>query len=182
MEAEVLSKFLKKIGFDEESIEDILLFSNNEIDIKDLYNKVKYLTDIKCSARVIRIIIEENPLFFTTELEDIEKVINYFIQKGLQEYVSNILEVCPEILSVQVGKIQKNEEILKFLINEDKVKMLLRDRTEIFTYNNDYLANRIRFFVENGLKDKIEKIIITRIEVFELEEDEIDLQELQENL
>ena len=183
MNKETLIKILEKMGFESEIIEDILAFVDNEIDIKYLYEKVKYLAELNCSDRVIRIIIEENPLFLSTELDEIKAVVNYLNEKGLKSYIVNILEVNPDILSTGVEKISQNEKLLKYVIQDDKkVERLYIDRSEIFTYNNDYLANRIRLLVENGLKEKIEKIIITYPEIFELEDDEINFKELKERV
>ena len=183
MDKESLTKILEKMGFEEEVIEDILSFVDTEIDIKYLYEKVKYLADLKFTDRIIRIIVEENPLFLTTELKDIQAVVEYFKEKGLEKYLINIVEVNPDILSTSVEKIRQNEKILKIIIgDENKIQKLLIDRSEILTYNNDYLADRIRLLVENGLKETIEKIIMLYPETFELEDDELDLKNLKQKV
>ena len=174
-----LEKYLESLGFGEEEIDEIMIYAGNDIDIAGIKNKVDYLNSLKCSSRVIRIIIEENPLFLLTELEEVKKVIAYLKEKGLEEYITDILEVEPEFISTKIDVIRKNEEILKLIVSEAHVNILLRDRTIIFTYNNDYLANRLRLLVENGLKDKIAKIILNNIEIFDLEDDEIDFEELK---
>lgn len=174
-----LEKYLESLGFTEDDIDEIMVYAGNDIDVNGIKNKVEYLNSLNCSSRIIRIIIEENPLFLLTELEEIKKVINYFKEKNLEEYITDILEVEPEILSTKVDVIKKNEEILKLIVSETNINIFLRDRTVIFTYNNDYLANRLRFLVEHGLKEKIAKIIINNIEIFDLEDDEIDFEELK---
>ena len=183
MDKKSLTKILEKMGFQNEIIEDILSFVDTEIDIKYLYEKIKYLVDLKFTDRIIRIIIEENPLFLTTELKEVQAVIEYLKEKGLEKYLINIIEINPDILSTKLETICQNEKILKMLINdENKIKRLLIDRSEIFTYNNDYFADRIRILVENGLKDKIEKIIMLYPEIFELEDDELDLKDLKQKI
>lgn len=174
-----LEDYLNQLGFSEDEIDEIMIFAGNDIDINGIKKKVEYLHDLGCNSRIIRIAIEENPLFLITELEDIKKVIEYIKEKGLEEYITEIIEMEPEVLSTSIEKIRKNEEILKLVVPESNIKILLRDRIIIFTYNNDYLANRLRLLVEQGLKDKIAKIILTNIEVFDLEDDEIDFDELK---
>lgn len=178
-----LKELFKKIGLKEDEIEDILELVPNEIDNIELYKKIKYLLeDIKCDLRIIRIILEENPLFMTTELGEMIEVLEYLKSKELEEYILNILEEDPEILSTSVKTLKRNEEILKMVLPEHTIKILLRDKIEIFTFNSDYLADRLAFLIDEGFKDKIDKIIISYIEIFELNEDEIDLEALEENL
>lgn len=179
---EALQICLKNLDFDEETIEEILELVDNEVDIKELYNKIQYLQQLGCDARIIRIIIEENLLFFTTELQEIEKVIVFITEKGLENEISNLLEVNPDIISVSVETLRRNENLLKMMLPEEKVKNLLRDRAEIFTYHSDYLADRLAFLVKNGLKENIEDILLTQVEILDLEEDEIEIEKLKKKL
>ncbi len=179
---EDLKIFLKQIGFEKEDIEDISELVNNEIDTKELYKKVEYLKEIGCEARVIRIVIEENILFLSTELEEMKKVISFLKANDLEEYIVNLIEVNPEILSVSAETLNRNVNLIKMMVSDDKIKILLRDRIELFTYNTDYLSQRLAFLVNNGLKEKIGKLILMQIEIFELEEDEIEIEELKKNL
>ena len=55
-----INEYLKKIGFDEEEIEEILEYANSEIDRKVLHEKVKYLISLGLEARQIRIVLEED--------------------------------------------------------------------------------------------------------------------------
>ena len=174
-----LEEYLKSLGFNEDEVDEILIYAGNDIDVDGIKKKIECLHNLNCSPRIIRIIIEENPLFLITEIKDIEEVIKYFKEKGLEENLVDIIEVEPEILSTKLEKIKKNEEILKFILPESNIKILLRDRTVIFTYNNDYLANRLTLLVEHGLKEKMARIIINNIEVFELDDDEINFDELK---
>ena len=57
MDKDSLRKLLLKLGFEDEVIDDIVVFADNEIDAKYLYEKIKYLSDLKCTGRIIRIII-----------------------------------------------------------------------------------------------------------------------------
>ncbi len=55
----------------------------------------------------------------------------------------------------------------------------MQDRGEILTYKPDYLSDKFSFFINNGLKDQILKIIIENVEIFDLENYEINLEELK---
>ena len=59
---------------------------------------------------------------------------------------------------------------------------MLKIDSEILSFNTDYLEKRLEFFIKNGLKGVIKEIILKYIEVFEDEEDKIDLEELKQNL
>ena len=176
---ENLKSCLYNLEFDEDTIEEILGLIDNEIDIKELYEKIVYLQELGCDSRIIRIIIEENFLFFTTELEDIKKVVNFIKERDLKEYIVNIIEVNPDIISISIDTLKKNENLLKMTLSEDKVRILLRDRTEVFTYNSDYLADRLAFFIKNGLKEHIDDILLTQTELLDLEENEIEIEKLK---
>ena len=49
-----IENYLKKIGFEEEDIEYILKYAENEIDSKILHEKIKYLISLGLNARKIR--------------------------------------------------------------------------------------------------------------------------------
>ena len=51
-----IEEYLKKIGFEQEEVEEILEYANSEIDRKVLHEKVKYLISLGLEARQIRII------------------------------------------------------------------------------------------------------------------------------
>ena len=53
-----LEKYLESLGFCEEEIDEIMIYAGNDIDVAGIKNKVDYLNSLKCSSRVIRIIIE----------------------------------------------------------------------------------------------------------------------------
>ena len=53
--------------------------------------------------------------------------------------------------------------------------MLILDRGELLTFKPKYLSEKLCYLIENGLKDKLVKILIEEIEIFDLDNDEIDL-------
>ena len=57
--------------------------------------------------------------------------------------------------------------------------MLLLDRAELLTYKPKFLSEKLSYLIENGLKDKLVKILIEEIEIFDLDNDEIDLEYLK---
>lgn len=180
---EKLKEYLKSLKFSVEDIEDLLDNLENEIDQKDLHEKIKFLISLKLDIRVIRIIIEENPLFMTTTLNEIKDIVELLESLKLKEYISDILEMNPEILSTSKEKIATNINLLKIIIPEEmKFFEILKERTEIFTYNTEYLEKRLEFFVKNDLKDQIYKIILKYSELFDEDEEDINIKRLKEEL
>ena len=175
-----LKEYLLSLKFKEEDIDEILDNLENEIDQKDLHEKIKFLISLKLDIRVIRILIEENPLFMTTNLEDIKQIVELLKSLKLDEYISDILEMNPELLSTSKDKIITNINLLKVLIPEEKKFFeILKERIEIFTYNTDYLEKRLEFFIKHGFKEHIYKIILRYMELFDEEEEDINIEELK---
>ena len=190
-----INEYLKKIGFDAEEIEEILEYANSEIDRKVLHEKVKYLISLGLEARQIRIVLEEDLLFMTEDIEMIKEngassLISpwiYTVENGAflvtildEEEIKNTIETTPEILTVKKEDLERNYNLLKLVIpDEESLKIVIQDRGELLTYKPDYLSDKFTFFVSEGLKENILKIIIDNVEVFDLDNDEIDLEELK---
>lgn len=175
-----IDEYLKKIGFEAEEIEEILEYANSEIDRKVLHEKVKFLISLGLEARQIRIILEEDLLFVTEDFELIKENAAVLTKYLDQEEIKNTLETTPEILTVRKEELERNINLLKLVINdEESLKIVIQDRGEILTYKPDYLSDKFTFFVSKGLKENILKIIIENVEVFELDNDEIDVEELK---
>lgn len=180
MEELSIEEYLKKIGFGEEEISSILEYASNEIDRKILHEKIKYLISLGLDARQIRIVIEEDITFVTEELELI-KSNGETLKKYLSgEELKNALEVTPEFLSMKTGELEQNIRLLNLVIEDkESQKIIMQDRGEILTYKPDYLSDKLSFFINNGLKENILKIIIENVEIFDLDNDEIDVEELK---
>ncbi|MBR3881885.1 MAG: hypothetical protein IKJ36_01290 [Clostridia bacterium] len=175
-----IDEYLKKIGFEAEEIEEILEYANSEIDRKVLHEKVKFLISLGLEARQIRIVLEEDLLFVTEDFELIKENAAVLTKYLDQEEIKNTLETTPEILTVRKEELERNINLLKLVINdEESLKIVIQDRGEILTYKPDYLSDKFTFFVSKGLKENILKIIIENVEVFELDNDEIDVEELK---
>ena len=175
-----LEKYLKMIGFDEEEISMILDYANSEIDKKVLHEKVKYLISLGLEARQIRIILEEDPTFLTEEFEQIKnnsEILHKYLDK---EELKNTLEVAPEILTMKKDDLKRNINLLDIIINNSEIlKVIMQDRGEILTYKPDYLSDKFTFLINNGLKENILKILIENIEIFDLDNSEINIEELK---
>lgn len=175
-----IDEYLKKIGFEAEEIEEILEYANSEIDRKVLHEKVKFLISLGLEARQIRIVLEEDLLFVTEDFELIKENAAVLTKYLDQEEIKNTLETTPEILTVRKEELERNINLLKLVINdEESLKIVIQDRGEILTYKPDYLSDKFTFFVSKGLKENILKIIIENVEIFELDNDEIDVEELK---
>lgn len=175
-----IDEYLKRIGFEAEEIEEILEYANSEIDRKVLHEKVKFLISLGLEARQIRIVLEEDLLFVTEDFELIKENAAVLTKYLDQEEIKNTLETTPEILTVRKEELERNINLLKLVINdEESLKIVIQDRGEILTYKPDYLSDKFTFFVSKGLKENILKIIIENVEIFELDNDEIDVEELK---
>lgn len=175
-----IEEYLKVVGFEVEDIDIIMEYGINEIDKELLHEKIKYLISLGLDPRRIRIVIEEDITFVAEETSLI--VSNgTFLQSILsEEELIDCLEVTPELLTVKKGYLKENLGLLKLIVKEEEVlKMLLLDRAELLTYNPKFLSEKLSYLIENGLKDKLVKILIEEIEIFDLDNDEIDLEYLK---
>lgn len=175
-----INEYLKKIGFDEDDIETILEYANNEIDQKSLHEKIKYLISLGLEAREIRIILEEDLTFLTEDLSQIKKNSEILKKYLNQEELKEALEVTPELLTIKENELERNINLLKMIVSEEDIlKVLIQDKGEILTYGTDYLSDKFSFLINQGLKEYLLKIIIENIEIFDLDNDEINIEELK---
>lgn len=178
MKKEELKKYFEELNYDESLQDEMLAYVDNEKDIESLYEKIKFLTKTGVPQEGIEMIINENPLFFTTTLETVKNNIN-FLKNIKLENIARTLEINPELLSTSDKTMSENYKLLKILMSEKELANMLKIDCEILTFNTDYFEKRLEFFIKNDLKDSIKDIILNDIEAFEDEEDEIDLDELK---
>lgn len=178
MKKDKLKSLLEELKYDENSINDILELVDNEKDIESLYNKIEFLNKNGVNQEGIDIILSDNPLFLTTDIDTVKRSVN-FLKNIKLENIANVLEINSELLSTSDQIMSENYKLLKILMSEKEVLNMLKIDSEILSFNTNYLEKRLEFFIKNGLKDKIKNIILNKIEAFEDEEDEIDLEELK---
>ncbi len=178
MKKDKLKSFLEELKYDENSINEILELVDNEKDIESLYNKIEFLNKNGVNQEGIDIILSDNPLFLTTDIDTVKRSVN-FLKNIKLENIANVLEINSELLSTSDQIMSENYKLLKILMPEKEVLNMLKIDSEILSFNTNYLEKRLEFFIKNGLKDKIKNIILNRIEAFEDAEDEIDLEELK---
>ena len=176
MKKEDLEKFLIQEKFD--SYEDILQYVDDEKDIESLADKIKFLKKNGIENEDIELVLSENPLFLTSDLETVKRSANFLSSIGLKN-LKQTINMNPELLSVSDSQMSENYRLLKLLIPEKELINMLNIDAEILSFNTNYLGRRLEFFVKNDLKDKIKDIILNSIESFEDEEDEIDLNVLK---
>ena len=175
-----LEEYLEKIGFGEDEISFIMEYGINEIDKNILHEKVKYLISIGLDPRRIRIVIEEDMTFVTEEIALIVKNGELLKTYLNQEELVDVLEVTPELLTVKEGYIEENMKLLNIIVTDKEIlKMLILDRGELLTYKPSYLSEKLSYLIENGLKDKLVKILIEEVEIFDEENEDIDLDYLR---
>ncbi len=173
-----LKNFLQELKYNENSINDILELVDNEKDIESLYSKIEFLDKNGVNQEGIDIILSDNPLFLTTDIDTVKRSVN-FLKNIKLENIANVLEINSELLSTSDKVMSENYKLLKILMPEKEVLNMLKIDSEILSFNTNYLEERLEFFIKNGLKDKIKNIILNRIDAFEEEENEIDLEELK---
>lgn len=178
MKKENLKEYLENLKYEEGFIEELISYVDTESDIKSLYDKIEFLTNLGIKKEGLDMIISENPLFLTTPLETVKNSVN-FLKNIKLDNISKIIEINSELLSVSDKIMSENYKLLKILIPEKELINMLKIDSEILSFNTDYLEKRLEFFIKNGLKDNIQKIILNRFDVFEDEEDEIDIEELK---
>lgn len=178
MEKEKLEEYLKSIKFDEMAIEEVIAYVETEKDVEALFKKIEVLHNNKVMNEVIEIILEENPLFLTTDLETVKLSVNFFKSIGFDN-LSEIYDLGPELVSTSDKRLSENYKLLKIVLDEKELKKLINNNSEVLSYNTDYLGKRLEFFVKNGLKDKMFKVLTYDSEILDLEDDEIDLEALK---
>ena len=182
MEEISLEKYLEKIGLEKEDIDTILEYTSSEIDRKSLHEKIKYLILLGLNAREIRIVIEEDLIFITEELQLIKENGTVLQEYLNEEEIKIAIETTPELLTIRKGELKQNIGLLNLIIsNKDVLNIIIQDRGEILTYKPDYLSDKFSFLIKNGLKENILKILIENIEIFDLDNDEINIDELKMN-
>ena len=178
MKKEELKKYFDELKYSESIQIEILESVETEKDIESLYEKIKFLNKNGVPAEGIEMIFNENPLFITTNLETVKNNVNFLKNINI-ENIPRTLEINPELLSTSDKIMSENYKLLKILMSEKDLANMLKIDCEILTFNTDYFVKRLEFLIGNGLKDCIKNIILNDIEVFEDEEDEIDLDELK---
>ncbi len=180
---EKLKEYLKVLEFEENDIQEILQLVSSEIDIKSLHEKLKFLVSKGLDKTSLKIIIDENLLFLTSNIKTIEKNMEILEKYLSQNEILMSLGLTPELITLQEENLQSNINMLKIIFgSDDEVKEIIINYGEILLYNTKYLEKRFEYFIKNGLKDQIKNYIIEDIELFDLEEDEIDLEDLKKNL
>lgn len=178
MKKEELEKYFEELNYGESLKQEVLESVETEKDIETLYEKIKFLNKTGVPAEGIEMIFNENPLFITTTIETVKNSVNFLKNINL-ENIPRTLEINPELLSTSDKTMSENYKLLKILMPEKDLANMLKIDCEILTFNTDYFEKRLEFLIKNNLKDYIKEIILNDIEVFEDEEDEIDLDDLK---
>ena len=178
MKKEELKKYFEELNYEESLQNEMLYYVDNEKDIESLYEKIKFLNKVGVPQDGIDMIISENPLFLTTTLETVKNSVNFLKNINI-ENVGRTIEINPELLSTSDKTMSENYKLLKILMSEKDLISMLKIDCEILTFNTDYFEKRLELLIKNELKDNIKEIILNHIEVFEDEEDEIDIEELK---
>ena len=166
METDELKKVLKIMRFKNNQIKYILCYINSPINIQELYQKINLLKELNVKNRIIRLAIEENPKFLMADLNEIKKIVNYIKSKIPEKEIKKIIECTPQILTMSLEQLIKNEKILAEFVSEDRIREIYIYRSGILKLDNDYLNYKINLIIKNGFEKNIFKIIMMYPEYF----------------
>ena len=169
-----LKSDLISLGFEEDEIQELLEYATNDIDAKELKRKIEFLISLRLRNETILMIISENPLFITTELEDMMNTVDYLKNKLNENDVSVVLGLEPYAITTSREYFERNEHEIGKYVGEEGIKEELLSNTELFTFEPEFLAERIDYLISKGHKDHLEDIFVDDIDFFYLDDDEID--------
>ena len=171
-------KYMIDLNIDNNLTEYILSALEGEKDFQSIIVKFEILSNEGIDINSIQDELIENPFFITCEPKEMENNIDTLKKYLKQNEVKNAIEMNPEYLTVHGNSLEQNIKMLKIILPEDKFNMLLKGNGELFTFNSNYLEKRLEFFIKNGFKDRLEEFIIERLDLFDMDEDEIDLKNI----
>lgn len=170
--------YMKSLNVEDSFIDALLMMLEGENNLQSLIVKIEILHSEGIDINTISDSLIENPFFVVEDPKVIEhniEVLKKYIEK---DELTKTLEMNSDYLTIPNDYLEQNIKMVKLLVSPKVFEVLLKAEGEIFTFNSEYLVKRFEFFINNGLKHKIEEFIISKIELFELEEDEINLEEL----
>lgn len=170
--------YMASLGVEESFTEYLLMMLEGENNLQSLIVKIEILHSEGIDINALTEELMENPFFIVEEPKVIEhniEVLKKYIDK---KELTKTLEMNIDYLTVPENSLEQNIKMVKLLVSPKVFDVLLKAHGEIFTFNADYLEKKFEFFIKNGLKDKIEELIMSKIEIFEMDEEEINLEEL----
>ncbi len=170
--------YMASLGVEESFTEYLLMMLEGENNLQSLIVKIEILHSEGIDINALTEELMENPFFIVEEPKVIEhniEVLKKYIDK---KELTKTLEMNIDYLTVPENSLEQNIKMVKLLVSPEVFDVLLKAHGEIFTFNADYLEKKFEFFIKNGLKDKIEELIMSKIEIFEMDEEEINLEEL----
>lgn len=171
--------YMRSINVSDCFTDYLLDMLEGESDLQSLVIKIEILHSEGIDIASLEDSIMEDPWFVVEEPKVIADNIDVLKKYLDKKELNKVLEMNPEYLTVQGNSLEQNIKMIKLLVSPKCFEVLFKAHGEIFTFNSDFLEKRFEFFIKNGLKDKIEELILTKMEVFDLEEEEINLDELR---
>lgn len=170
--------YMLSLNANEELTNFLLDMLEGENSLQSLIVKIEILQSEGININALTEGIMENPFFVIEEPKVIEhniEVLKKYIDK---KELTKVLEMNIDYLTIPDDHFEQNIKMVKLLVSPDIFEILLKANGEIFTFNSDHLEKRFEFFIKNGFKTRLEELIMGRIDLFELDEDEINLEEL----
>ncbi len=171
-------KYMIDLNIDDNFTQYIIDMLEGESDFQSIILKFEIMHHEGIDINSIQDDLMENPFFIVCDPKDIETNINTLKKYVDEDEISKVIGMNPEYLTVEGSNLEQNIKMLQLILPEDKFNIVLKGNGEILTFNSNYLEKRLEFFIKNGLKNRLEELIMERIDLFDLDEDEINLEEL----
>ena len=171
-------KYMIDLNVDDSLTQYVIDMLEGEKDYQSIITKFEILHHEGIDINSIQDDLIENPFFITCEPKDVERNIEVLKKYVEPKEINKVIGMNPDYLTVEENHFEQNIKMLKMILSDEMFDILLKGNGEILTFNSDFLEKRLEFFIKNGFKDRLEEFIIGRIDLFDMEEDEINLDEL----
>lgn len=171
-------KYMIDLNVDDSLVQFIIDMLEGETDYQSIIVKFEILHHEGIDINAIQEELMENPFFVICDPKVVETNLEVLKKYVEPEEISKVIEMNVDYLTIEENHFEQNIKMLKVILPEASFNLLLKGHGEILTFNSDYLEKRLEFFIKNGFKDRLEEFIIGRIDLFDMDEDEINFDEL----
>ncbi len=171
-------KYMIDLNVDDSFVQYIIDMLEGETDYQSIIAKFEILHHEGIDINSIQDDLMENPFFITCEPKEVETNIATLKKYVDSNEINKVISMNPDYLTIEGNHFEQNIKMLKVILSDEMFNVLLKGNGEILTFNSDYLEKRLEFFIKNGFKNRLEEFIIGRIDLFDMDEDEINLDEL----
>ena len=171
-------KYMIDLNVDSNFVDYIIDMLEGEKDFQSIIVKFEILHHEGIDINAIQDDLMENPFFIVCDPKNVEKNIETLKKYISEDEISKVIGMNPDYLTVEDNNLEQNIKMLKLILSDKTFEFMIKGNGEIFTFNSDFLEKRLEFFIKNGFKNRLEEFIIGRIDLFDMDEEEINLEEL----